>query len=186
MERGIPVWIKNSFKPEVGCTKITQSLPLKNRPVRAVTAVTQATLVTLTTSSDVHFAEIFGRLFLRLGHEHIDGAVLDAVFFGRVVGASAARAGHGTRAAGDSTAVSHRTQTRGPESGVSSSERCGYRGVWAQRRRACGILGRLFSAVARTNVSVIAIAQGASELNICFAVAASRANEVVRACIRNS
>lgn len=40
--------------------------------------------------------------------------------------------------------------------------------------------------MARTNVSVIAIAQGASELNICFAVAASRANEVVRACIRNS
>lgn len=34
--------------------------------------MTQATLVTLTTSSDVHFAEIFGRLFLRLGHEHID------------------------------------------------------------------------------------------------------------------
>jgi aspartokinase len=45
----------------------------------------------------------------------------------------------------------------------------------------CGILGRLFSAVARSNVSVIAVAQGASELNICFAVDASRVNDVVRA-----
>jgi aspartokinase len=45
----------------------------------------------------------------------------------------------------------------------------------------CGILGRLFSAVARTNVSVIAVAQGSSELNICFAVSAARVNEVVKA-----
>jgi aspartokinase len=44
----------------------------------------------------------------------------------------------------------------------------------------CGILGRLFSAVARNNVSVIAVAQGASELNICFAVTASRVNDVLR------
>ena len=45
----------------------------------------------------------------------------------------------------------------------------------------CGILGRLFSAVARINVNVIAVAQGASELNICFAVTATRANDVLRA-----
>jgi aspartokinase/homoserine dehydrogenase 1 len=45
----------------------------------------------------------------------------------------------------------------------------------------CGILGRVFSAVARCDVSVIAVAQGASELSICFAVDASRGAEVVRA-----
>ena len=45
----------------------------------------------------------------------------------------------------------------------------------------CGIIGRLFSAVARANVSVIAVAQGASELNICFAVPGTRSDEVVRA-----
>jgi aspartokinase len=44
-----------------------------------------------------------------------------------------------------------------------------------------GILGRLFSAVARRRVSVIAVAQGASELNICFAVPNADAAEVVKA-----
>jgi aspartokinase len=44
----------------------------------------------------------------------------------------------------------------------------------------CGILGRVFSAVARRDVSVIAVAQGASELSICFAVPAENAAEVVR------
>jgi aspartokinase len=55
-----------------------------------------------------------------------------------------------------------------------SSKRAGMKGT-------CGILGRLFSAVARKNISVIAVAQGASGLNICFSVAASRANQVVKA-----
>jgi bifunctional aspartokinase / homoserine dehydrogenase 1 len=45
----------------------------------------------------------------------------------------------------------------------------------------CGILGRLFSAVAHSNASVIAVAQGASEINICFAVPSERANDVVQA-----
>jgi bifunctional aspartokinase / homoserine dehydrogenase 1 len=45
----------------------------------------------------------------------------------------------------------------------------------------CGILGRVFSAVARCDESVIAVAQGASELSICFAVSAARSAEVVRA-----
>ena len=45
----------------------------------------------------------------------------------------------------------------------------------------CGILGRVFGAVARLEVSVIAVAQGASELSICFAVPVARGAEVVRA-----
>jgi len=41
-------------------------------PVKAITAVKQAALVGLTTQRDVHFAEIFGRLFMRLGHDQSD------------------------------------------------------------------------------------------------------------------
>ena len=44
-----------------------------------------------------------------------------------------------------------------------------------------GILGRVFAAVARQNVSVIAVAQGASELSICFAVPSAQCAQVVRA-----
>jgi aspartokinase len=45
----------------------------------------------------------------------------------------------------------------------------------------CGILGRVFSAVGHCQVSVIAVARGASELSICFAVPSRSAAEVVRA-----
>lgn len=181
MERRIPVWIKNSFKPEVPGTKITDSVPPSNRPVKAVTAVTQASLVTLTTRRDVHFAEIFGRLFLRMGHEHVDvlfstqsssedslGLVLREADTERVVHALQrlfrTELKHGVL---NPVAV-HR------DIAVIAVLGSGMKGT-------CGILGRLFSVVAKNNVSVIAVAQGASELNICFAVTASRVDDVVRA-----
>jgi bifunctional aspartokinase / homoserine dehydrogenase 1 len=181
MERGIPVWIKNSFKPDVPGTKITAAVPPSNRPVKAVTAVTQASLVTLTTRRDIHFAEIFGRLFLRMGHEHVDvlfstqsssedslGLVLREADTERVIHALQrlfrTELKHGVL---NPVAV-HR------DIAVIAVLGSGMKGT-------CGILGRLFSVVARNNVSVIAVAQGASELNICFAVTASRVDDVVRA-----
>jgi aspartate kinase len=181
MDRGIPVWIKNSFKPEVLGTKIVEKVPESTRPVKAVTAVTQASLVTLTTRRDVHFAEIFGRLFLRLGHEHVDvlfstqsssedslGLVLREADTERVVHAIQrlfrTELKHGLL----NPVTVHR------DVAVIAVLGSGMKGT-------CGILGRLFSVVARNNVSVIAVAQGASELNICFAVTNSRVDDVVRA-----
>jgi aspartate kinase len=181
MERGIPVWIKNSFNPAVPGTKIIGSLPASHRPVKAVTAVTQASLVTLTTRRDTHFAEIFGRLFLRLGHEHID------VLFS-TQSSSEDSLGLVLREQ-DAEHVVHaiqrlfRTELKhGVLNPVSVHRNVAVIAVLGSGMKGtCGILGRLFSAVARINVSVIAVAQGASELNICFAVEAVRASDVLRA-----
>jgi aspartate kinase len=181
MESNIPVWIKNSFKPEVPGTKIVGALTSTDLSVKAVTTVTQASLITLSTRRDVHFAEIFGRLFLRLGHEHIDilfstqsssedtlGLVLREQDTEHVLQAIQrlfrTELKHGVL----NPVLVHR------DVAVVAVLGSGMKGT-------CGILGRLFSAVARTNVSVIAVAQGASELNICFAVTAARVNEVVKA-----
>jgi len=181
MERGIPVWIKNTFKPELAGTKIVASLPASNSPVKAITAVTDACLVTLSTRRDVHFAEIFGRLFLRLGHEHID------VLFS-TQSSSEDSLGLVLRQQ-DTEHVVHaiqrlfRTELKhGVLNPVSIHRDVAVIAVLgAGMKGTCGILGRLFSAVARTSVSVIAVAQGASELNICFAVAAEQTSDVLRA-----
>ncbi|HEY1271484.1 MAG TPA: aspartate kinase [Terriglobales bacterium] len=181
MERGIPVWIKNSFKPEVAGTKIVETVPASNRPVKAVTAVTGASLVTLTTRRDTHFAEIFGRLFLRLGHEHVD------VLFS-TQSSSEDSLGLVLREQ-DTEHVVHaiqrlfRTELKhGVLNPVSVHRDVAVIAVLGSGMKGtCGILGRLFSAVARSSVSVIAVAQGASELNICFAVEAARTNDVLKA-----
>src|SRR5512146_691052 len=48
-EAGIPVWIKNSFRPEVPGTRITQKAASMNSPVKSVTCVKKASLITLVT-----------------------------------------------------------------------------------------------------------------------------------------
>lgn len=53
--------------------------------------------------------------------------------------------------------------------------------VGGQMRGTPGIAARVFTAVARKQINVIAIAQGSSELSICFAVQASAAGEAVAA-----
>jgi aspartate kinase len=181
MESAIPVWIKNSFKPDLPGTKIVGLVAPSDRPVKAVTAVTKASLVTLTTRRDVHFAEIFGRLFLRLGHERID------VLFS-TQSSSENSLGLVLREQ-DTEQVVHaierlfRTELKhGVLNPVSVHRDIAVIAVLGSGMKGtCGILGRLFSAVARNNVSVIAMAQGASELNICFSVTASRAHDVLRA-----
>ena len=181
MERGIPVWIKNSFKPELPGTKIVESLPTGSGPVKAVTAVTQASLVTLSTRRDVHFAEIFGRLFLRLGHEHID--VLFSTQSSSEDSLGLVLRQQDTEHVLQAIQRLFRTELKhGVLNPVSVHSDVAVIAVLGSGMKGtCGILGRLFSAVARTNVSVIAVAQGASELNICFAVTASRANQVLQA-----
>jgi aspartokinase/homoserine dehydrogenase 1 len=71
-EAGFPVWIKNSFRPEVAGTKITHDAQPANSPVKSVTSVKDAVLISLVTRRDVHPAELWGRLFLRLGQEQIE------------------------------------------------------------------------------------------------------------------
>jgi len=181
MNAGIPVWIKNSFRPEVAGTKITQAARPANSPVKSVTSVKDATLITLVTRRDVHPVELWGRLFLRLGQEQIEvlfatqsspehalGLVLrkeDAARVLKLIG------------------VIFRIElAQGVLNPVEVNDQIAVIAVLGESMKGtCGILGRVFSAVARREVSVIAVAQGASELSICFAVPAARGAEVVRA-----
>ncbi|HLH06415.1 MAG TPA: aspartate kinase [Terriglobales bacterium] len=181
MDKGIPVWIKNSFRPEVAGTEIVAKVPRNGSAVKAVTVVKQASLITLTTKREASFAEIFGRLFLRLGHEHVD------VLFS-TQSSSENSLGLVLREADTDTVVKLMERTfrveiqHGVVNPIQVQRDIAVVCVLGESMRGTrGILGRLFSAVANANQSVIAVAQGASELNICFAVNASSADDVVKA-----
>jgi aspartokinase/homoserine dehydrogenase 1 len=177
---GFPVWIKNSFRPEGAGTKITRDARPGNSPVKSVTSVKDAALISLVTRRDVHPVELWGRLFLRMGQEQIEvlfatqsspehalGLVLrkeDALRVLKLIN------------------VIFRIELAQGVLSPAEIENIEVVAVLGESMKGtCGILGRVFSAVARREVSVIAVAQGASELSICFAVARSRGAEVVRA-----
>lgn len=181
MDAGLPVWIKNSFRPHVPGTKITDAAASFNSPVKAVTCVNHATLITLVTRRDVHSAELFGRLFLRLGQEQVDLLFATQSSPEHALGLVVRKE--------DAARVLHLIHNvfrielaQGVVLPLAIQNDIAVIAVLGESMRGtCGILGRVFSAVAAQQVSVIAVAQGASELSICFAVPSASAADVVRA-----
>jgi aspartate kinase len=181
MDAGIPVWIKNSFRPDTPGTKITHAAAAINSPVKAVTCVNHATLITLVTGREVHSAELFGRLFLRLGQERIDTLFATQSSPEHALGLVLRKE--------DAARVLHLIHTifrielaQGVLNPPAVQNEIGVVTVMGESMKGKpGILGRVFSAVAGEDVSVIAVAQGASELSICFAVPFINCVDVVRA-----
>ncbi|HSM85053.1 MAG TPA: aspartate kinase [Candidatus Limnocylindrales bacterium] len=179
-EAGFPVWIKNSFRPEVSGTKITRTVTAVNSPVKSVTCVKNATLITLFTRRDVHPVELWGRLFLRLGQEQIEVLFATQSSPEHALGL-VLRQEDEARVLKLIHTIFRIELGQGVLQPVEVNNQIAVIAVLGEAMKGtCGILGRVFSAVARREVSVIAVAQGASELSICFAVPGQSAAEVVR------
>lgn len=179
-DAGIPVWIKNSFRPQAAGTRIAVGPTSDARPVKAVTAVNRAALISVNARQDVHPAEIFGRLLLRLAAEHVD------LLF------SVQSSPHGVLLAVHEQDEKHvvdvirrlfRNEFRhGMLEPIDVKRNVAIVAVLGEAMKGKpGILAHLFSSVAEHEVSVIAVAQGASELSICFAVPASASQTIVQA-----
>ncbi len=180
-DAGFPVWIKNSFRPEVAGTKITQAAKPVNSPVKSVTSVKDATLITLVTRRDVHPVELWGRLFLRLGQEQTEVLFATQSSPEHALGL-VLRKEDAARVLKLIRTIFRVELAQGVLNPVQVNDDVAVIAVLGESMKGtCGILGRVFSAVARREVSVIAVAQGASELSICFAVPASHGAEIVRA-----
>ena len=172
MDAGCPVWIKNSFNPNAAGTKITREATPLNSPVKSVTAVKNATLISLVTRRDIHPVELWGRLFLRLGQEQIEVLFATQSSPEHALGL-VLRQEDGERVIRLIHNVFRIELAQGVLLPVEVNNQIAVIAVLGESMKGtCGILGRVFSSVARCDVSVIAVAQGASELSICFAVSA--------------
>ena len=181
LDAGIPVWIKNSFRPDAAGTRITRTAQAIGSPVKAVTCVANASLITLVSGRDVHPAELFGRLFLRLGQECIDTLFATQSSPEHALGL-VLRKEDSARVLKLIHNVFRMELAQGVLNPVSVQHDIGVIAVLGESMKGtCGILGRVFSTVAECQISVIAVAQGASELSICFAVPSAACAEVVRA-----
>jgi bifunctional aspartokinase / homoserine dehydrogenase 1 len=179
-EAGFPVWIKNSFRPEAAGTRITHSPRSMKSPVKAVTSVNDAVILTLVSRRDVHPTELWGRLFLRLGQEHIETLFATQSSPEHTLGL-ALRREDSERVLRLIHSIFRIELAQGALKPVEVDKVAVIAVLGEAMKGTCGILARVFSAVSLRQVSVTAVAQGASELSICLAVPSSSAAEVVRA-----
>lgn len=170
-QKGIPIQIKNTFEPENPGTKIIKGV--KNgldRPIRGISSISGITLVTLQGIGMVGVTGISMRLFSALAKVDVnvilisqassENSISIAIEEKAISIAEAAIRDEFEReiAAGQVNKIEM-------ESGVSVVAIVG-----ENMKHTTGIAGKLFSTMGKSGVNIIAIAQGASELNISWVV----------------
>ena len=177
-ERGIPVRMKNTFAPEGSGTLICADAGAGGEVARSIHLVADAALITVTGAAMIGHAGTAARLFQALGERGINI---------RMISQSVSEAGISLAVAGRQierarAAIEAALLRTGAARGVEVVEDAAIVAVVGLGMHGTpGVAARVFTAIARRGINVIAIAQGSSELSISFVVAREAAPEAVRA-----
>jgi aspartate kinase len=179
-EAGIPVWIRNSFAPERTGTKITTTGHPTARGVKAITAINDVTLITIGGRGIVGLPGVAAKTFTAVAGAQANVLLIsqsssenDICFI-----VNSADAGPTVEKLREAFAfdlahneVEHITVN--PEIAIVAV-------VGDRMRGMPGIAGRTFSALGRSGINIIAIAQGSSEYNVSFVVEADKMRHAVQ------
>ncbi|MCS6928743.1 MAG: bifunctional aspartate kinase/homoserine dehydrogenase I [Saprospiraceae bacterium] len=184
MEKGIPLLIRNTFNPTFEGTYIGPSLPTEEEPrqaVKGISSIHQISLLTLEGGGLFGVPGIAARLFGAMAREGINivlitqGSSESSITFA----VSPQQAALARQAAEREFAYELRTGLVEP---LRVEENLSVVAIVGEGMRYTpGIAGRLFQALGRNGINVVAIAQGSSELNISVVISSADENKALNA-----
>ncbi len=170
-QKGIPVRIKNTLDPEVEGTLITKShLNGKDLPIKGISSISDISLVTVQGLGMVGVTGISMRLFGALAREDINVILISQASSENSISfaintSSADKAEKAIRNEFEREIASQQISKITIESNLSIVAIVG-----ENMKQSTGIAGKLFHTIGKNGINIIAIAQGASELNISWVV----------------
>lgn len=182
VERGIPVWSKNSFSPEKPGTRIVPSLTAGNSGAKAVTSMANVSLISLEPASAVvSGVHLMARALDALDNVSVEILALSSSSY-RQSFCFLVRNDEVEKAVEALKVALSLEFAHGYVKDVAVDRNVGLLAVVGEGMRgAQGLAGRIFTAISREKVNVIAIAQGSSELTISIAVRKDGLEKAVRA-----
>ena len=170
-QKGIPVQIKNTLNPQADGTLITKGHPNgKDLPIKGISSISNISLITVQGLGMVGVTGISMRLFGALAEENInvilisqassENSISFAIDSSRSEIAEAA-----IRLEFEREIASLQINKIEIENGLSIAAIVG-----ENMKHATGVAGKLFNTIGKNGINIIAIAQGASELNISWVV----------------
>ncbi len=176
LNKKIPIRIKNTFEPAFPGTKISEELIETSHPIKGVSSITDINLMTLQGSGLVGVKGTAARLFQALAISGVNiimitqGSSEYAINFAVKPG----DAGLAKAAIEEEFALELKTNYIDP---LKIEENLSVVAVIGEHMRyQPGIAGRVFQALGKNGVNLVAIAQGSSELNISMII--GKENEV--------
>ncbi|MFB3826360.1 MAG: aspartate kinase [Bryobacteraceae bacterium] len=180
-DRQIPVWSKNSFAPEKAGTKIVPALAGPGG-ARAVTSSAKVALISLEpASAEMNGALIMARVLEALAQTNVEVLALSSSSY-RQSFSLLVRQEEMETAAGAIESALALELAHGYVKPVQVDEEVGLLAVVGEGMQGkFGVAGRIFTAISRERVNIIAIAQGSSELTIAIVVRREGLEKAVRA-----
>lgn len=171
MQCGIPLWIRNTFAPERPGTKITPEGPPSVGGVKALTSISDVIMITVGGPGFTGVQDVLGRTFRAIASVHADVLLISHASSQNdlclVIPSAFAK--------GAREALRHEFAhdlTHEPSEHIILDASVAMVTVVGQNMRSTpGIAGRIFGALGRENVNILAIAQSASECTSSFVVA---------------
>ena len=175
----IPVWIRNSFDPVKTGTRITAAGHPTEHGVRAITSIPNVSMITIGGRGIVGVVGVAAKTFQAVASVRANVLLISQSSSENdicliVDSAEAAATLKALRGAFANDLVHHDVDHITVNSNIAIVAIVG-----DKMRGAPGIAGRTFSALGRSGVNIIAIAQGSSEYNISFVVEAAAMREAV-------
>ena len=182
IERKIPVWSKNSFAPSKPGTRIVPALGAGNTGARAVTSMAKVALISLEPArSGVSGVHIMARSLDALNRANVEMLAISSSSY-RQSFCFLVRDEELENATEAVEAALALELAHGYVRGIEVDRDVGLLAVVGEGMRGfSGVAGRIFTAISRENVNIIAIAQGSSELTISIVVRRDGLEKAVRA-----
>jgi len=170
-KKGIPVRIKNTLEPEAEGTLITDSkLNGKDLPIKGISSISNITLITIQGLGMVGVTGISARLFGALARQNVNVILIsqasseNSISFA-IDSSSSSKAETAIRQEFDREIQLDQINKITIEENLAIVAIVG-----ENMKHATGVAGKLFNTIGKNGVNIIAIAQGASELNISWVV----------------
>ena len=183
VSKGIPIRIRNTFNPTHTGTRIHHSKSQKHNPesplwdgprwIKGITSIREISLITLQGGGMVGVTGLGSRLFEALAKAEVNVMLVTmASSEHSITFAVTPNSAPAAKAAIEQEFELEILQKR-LEVPVMANEYSILAVVGENMKHSRGLSGRLFSALGRSGINVVAIAQGSSELNISVAIKAS-------------
>ena len=181
VERRIPVWSKNSFAPEKPGTQIVPAIAATNG-ARAVTSMTNVALVSLEpASAEITGVRVMARALDAIARANVEILALSSSSY-RQSFCFLVRAEELARTMEALESALALELAHGYVTPIHVDTRVGLLAVVGEGMQGKpGLAGRIFTAISREQVNIIAIAQGSSELTIAVVVRRDGLEKAVRA-----
>jgi len=170
LQAGIPITVKNTFNPEAEGTKIRNESSVGDGVIKGISSIDEITLITIKGSGMIGVSGIAARLFATLANEKINIILITQASSEHTVTLAIMPENSKKAERAIRNEFKMELQQNIIDDVLIEKNQSVIAVVGDHMRHIPGIAGRVFSALGRNGINIVAIAQGSSERNISFVV----------------